>query len=356
LRRNHREDRFGIFFCGRERQTAGVDDDIRQLLLRDGLIKSAEATIVPLTGGVSSEIYRVEDGGRVLAVKRALRKLKVADDWFVDLSRNASEVEYLRCVAGIAPASVPVVHFASAEDGYFAMEYLGDGFSNWKTLLLEGVCRQEHARMAAQLLAKIHRQTWADASVRARFETTENFRQLRLDPYLLTTGRRHPDLESHFVVEVERIATTRLCLIHGDYSPKNMLIQRDRFVLLDCEVAWFGDPTFDVAFLLNHFFLKAIHGPAQRHEYAMLVKTFMANYLDEMGAHASQVQANVPGLLLMLMLARVDGKSPVEYLCDSEKKKNLIRDFTRKRIAASLVDLPTLLADWLRALEPYAQD
>jgi aminoglycoside phosphotransferase (APT) family kinase protein len=334
-----------------------MDEDIRQLLLRDGLIKSADAAIVPLTGGVSSEIYRVEDGGNVFAVKRALRKLKVADDWFVDLSRNASEVEYLRCVAGIAPESVPAVRFASAKDGYFAMEYLGEGFSNYKTLLLEGVCKPDHAQMAAQLLAKIHGATWNDPKIRERFETTENFHALRLDPYLLTTGKRHPDLDPLFVAEADRIASTRKCLVHGDYSPKNMLIQGDRLVILDCEVAWFGDPSFDVGFLLNHYFLKAAHRPAQRRSYAGLVETFVAVYSAELGPErAAQVFAPLPRLLSMLMLARVDGKSPVEYLRDDEKKKNLIRDFTRKRIAAPPPDVPMLLAGWLHALEPYAQN
>ena len=334
-----------------------MEDDIRDLLLRDGQIHDPQAEITPLTGGVSSEIYRVTDGNRVFAVKRALRKLKVADDWFVDLSRNASEVEYLRTVGRIAPESVPAVQFASAKDGYFAMEFLGEGFSNWKTLLLEGRCEPEHARMAAQLLARIHGATWGDAEVRARFETTENFYQLRLDPYLLTTGRRHPDLESWFVAEVDRIASTRRCLVHGDYSPKNMLLAKDRLVILDCEVAWYGDPVFDVAFLLNHFLLKSVHALERRQDCLQLVPAFTEIYRIELGPErAANVFAHVPRLLLMLMLARVDGKSPVEYLRENESKKNLIRNFTRKRIAAPPADLATLTLEWSKTLDEYAKN
>ena len=334
-----------------------MDDDIRQLLIRDGLIKGNQAEITPLTGGVSSEIYRVRDGEHVFAVKRALRKLKVADDWYVDLSRNASEVEYLRTVGQIAPDAVPAVEFASAKDGYFAMEFLGSGFSNWKTLLLDGVCEPEHARLAARLLAKIHRATWDDAKVRARFETTSNFHQLRLDPYLLTTGRRHPDLESHFTAESARIESTRRCLVHGDYSPKNMLLAKDRLVILDCEVAWFGDPTFDVAFLLNHFLLKSVHRREQRGDYLGLVAAFEQTYAAQLKSEQiGTVFAPLPRLVLMLMLARVDGKSPVEYLRDNEPKKNLIRGFTRDRIAAPPADLATLVAEWNSALDAYVEN
>ena len=334
-----------------------MEDDIRQLLTRDHLIVNAGAEIVPLTGGVSSEIYRVRDGDHVFAVKRALRKLKVADEWYADLSRNTSEVEYLRCVQQIVPGAVPAVEFASPKDGYFAMEYLGDGFANWKSLLLEGVCDANHARTAARVLAKIHGATWNDPKVQARFETTKNFHQLRIEPYLLTTGQRHPDLEACFIAESNRIESTRRCLVHGDYSPKNLLIAQDRFVILDCEVTWFGDPTFDVAFLLNHFLLKSIHRPELRRDYASLINVFEEVYPAEVGdERAASVFAPLPRLLLMLMLARVDGKSPVEYLRDSEAKKNLIRDFARKRIAAPPAALATLVADWMQVLDTYAQN
>ena len=334
-----------------------MDDDIRQLLLRDGQIKNPDAEITPLTGGVSSEIYRVSDGNHVFAVKRALKKLKVADDWYADLSRNASEVEYLRCVQQIVPGAVPEVEFASAADGYFAMEFLGEGFSNWKTLLLEGICVPAHAQMAAHVLAQIHGATWENPKIKTRFETTSNFHQLRLEPYLLTTGRRNEDLESYFVEEAARIAATRRCLVHGDYSPKNMLLAGDRLVILDCEVAWFGDPVFDVAFLLNHFFLKSAHGIERRRDYLQLVPAFVHTYQAELGPErAALVMAHLPRLLLMLMLARVDGKSPVEYLRENESKKNMIRNFTRKRIAAPPADLATLLPDWNSFLDAYVEN
>ncbi len=334
-----------------------MDDDIRQLLLRDGLIQDIGAEITPLTGGVSSEIYRVRDGNHIFAVKRALKKLKVADDWYADLSRNASEVEYLRCVQQIAPGAVPKVEFASAADGYFAMEFLGDNLTNWKTLLLEGVCDPAHARMAADVLAQIHRATWDDPKIKTRFETTSNFHQLRLEPYLLTAGRRNDGLESYFVEEAARIAATRRCLVHGDYSPKNILIGEDRLVILDCEVAWFGDPAFDVAFLLNHFLLKSVHVLGRRSDYLRLVEKFAETYLAGLGAErAAEVMAHLPRLLLMLMLARVDGKSPVEYLLENEPKKNLVRAFTRKRIAAPPVDLATLVSEWSKALEDYVEN
>ena len=63
--------------------------------------------------------------------------------------------------------------------------------------------------------------------------------------------------------EAERLVTCRSVLVHGDFSPKNLLVSGDRLVIIDCEVAWYGDPAFDLAFLLNHLCLKALyHAPA----------------------------------------------------------------------------------------------
>jgi aminoglycoside phosphotransferase (APT) family kinase protein len=331
-----------------------MDQEIRTILQRDGIIRTVEAEITPLTGGVSSEIYRVRDGDRVFAVKRALEKLKVADEWFSDPARNGSEVEYLRCVQALLPDAVPAVLFASEKDGYFVMEFLGEGFANWKSLLLGGTRNPAHARRAAEVLAAIHGRTWDDASVRARFETTPNFTQLRLDPYLLTTGRRHPDLAAFFEAECERIRSTRHCLVHGDYSPKNILLKGDRLVVLDCEVAWFGDPTFDVAFLLNHFFLKSLHCDKGRDEFFPMIETFAGTYRDRLGTDKfASIGPHLPRLLLMLMLARVDGKSPVEYLSEAEGKKDWLRRFTRARIARPPSDLAALLSEWKNELSDH---
>ncbi|MFT5467853.1 MAG: 5-methylthioribose kinase, partial [Verrucomicrobiales bacterium] len=237
---------------------AETSEEFRQQLLDDGAI-GPNASLTPLTGGVSSDIYKVEDSDRVFVVKRALEKLKVADDWHADLSRNGFEVAYLNVVSRFLPEAVPKVLFHNPANGYFAMEHLGDGFENWKTTMLAGDCRIEHARRAGEVLGRIHRETWDDSELRAGFETTDNFHDLRLEPYLLKTAERHPDLSQQLLDEADRIRDTRRCLVHGDFSPKNMLFNGDRLVVLDCEVAWFGDPAFDVAFLLNHLMIKALH-------------------------------------------------------------------------------------------------
>jgi len=139
--------------------------------------------------------------------------------------------------------------------------------------------------------------------------------------------------------------------VHGDYSPKNMLISGPRLVILDCEVAWFGDPAFDVAFLLNHFMLKALYLSARRDAFFALAQTAWTTYARELGdARSAEVGRTAPRLLLMLMLARVDGKSPVEYLRDDASKKAAIRQFATRHLAAPPATLPEFFTAWKERL------
>jgi 5-methylthioribose kinase len=314
-------------------------------LRRHGHVFDPQARLTPLSGGVSSEIYLVQDGEKKFVVKRALAKLKVKEDWFADVSRNASEWSYLECVGRLLPGAVPQVRFTNREAGYFGMEFLGDGYVNWKQALLAGDCQTEHAQLAGHILGQIHRLTSADDSLRKQFDTTENFHQLRLDPYLAATASRHPELRDMFMAGIRRIEGTREALVHGDFSPKNILLSGSRMVVLDCEVAWYGDPAFDVAFLLNHLFLKWLRHVPRDLGMEKMIAGFWRQYLASSGREAAQFAPRVLRLLPLLMLARVDGKSPVEYLDDS--RRDFIRRFVSEELHRGRPELTSWMQAWL---------
>lgn len=313
-------------------------------LRRDGHVRHPQARLTPLTGGVSSDIYLVEAGAVRFVVKRALARLRVADEWLADVRRNATERQFLEYVSGFRPEAVPRVLFANPEAGYFGMEHLGDGFANWKQLLLDGVFDTRHARCAGSVLGEIHRRTAGDRGLCRRFDTTESFHQLRTAPYLLHTAERHPTLRGWFAAAAERVEATRECLVHGDFSPKNILVSGGRLVVLDGEVAWYGDPAFDVAFLLNHLFLKRLrHAPAGG-ELAGLITAFWRTYWETRADAGGDFEERVADLLPLLLLARVDGKSPVEYL--DPQRKALTREFVERQATERSRRLATLATDW----------
>ncbi|MCC6354924.1 MAG: phosphotransferase [Verrucomicrobiae bacterium] len=311
-------------------------EDIIAKLRESGVLGTGVVARRPLSGGVSCDIWLLEEGASRVVVKQALPKLRVKDDWFADVGRNATEQAYIGYVGRFRPDAVPRILHADPGLGFFAMEFLGDGYENWKAQMLMGRADPETARRAGALLGEIHRRSWGDADLRATFDTTANFHQLRTESYLLTTGRRHPGMRELFEEEAARMEATRLCLAHGDFSPKNILVADERIVLLDCEVAWYGEPAFDAAFLLNHLHLKALHNPPMCGEFLNLAAEALGAYRGALGTDRfGDMDARTARQLLMQMLARIDGKSPVEYLTQ-EAKRDAVRAFVGEHLPGGL--------------------
>jgi aminoglycoside phosphotransferase (APT) family kinase protein len=233
--------------------------------------------------------------------------------------------------ADVAPAAVPPVLGEDAEGGAFAMAWLPpDRYPVWKAQLRDGAIDPATAAAVGDVLGRIHAATADRADVAVRFPTDAIFYAIRLEPYLVATGRAHPDLESRFATLVAATQSNARVLVHGDFSPKNLLIGPDGPVILDAECAWFGDPAFDVAFVLNHLLLKGVWRPNGRAQYVASFASLASAYFDRVssGEPVDVLRARVAALLPGLLLARVDGKSPAEYVtADADKAR--IRAFAR---------------------------
>jgi aminoglycoside phosphotransferase (APT) family kinase protein len=275
----------------------------------------------PLAGGVSSGIYRVDLRSGSYCVKQALPRLKVAKEWLVPVERVFSEIAYLQVVQGIVPGRVPQVLGQDEASKSFVMPFLGPEYRNWKAQLLAGRVDTEVARALGAVLGRIHAQTADEGALAGRFATDANFHALRLEPYLVETAREHPALSDRLLALVDRTARTQRVLVHGDVSPKNVLVGPEGPVLLDAECAWFGDPAFDVAFCLNHLLLKAAHLPAHLIDLLASYRVFAAAYLQEVEWEPrAGLESRVATLLPALTVARIDGKSPVEYLGEPQRR------------------------------------
>ena len=336
-----------------EATPAAPDPRLERFLREQGFLAPGEgARFTPLAGGVSSDIWRVDlPDGRTICIKRALPKLKVAADWYAPVSRNACEWAWIEFAARHVPAAVPRPLAHDAEAGLFAMEYLPpQDHPVWKQQLLDGQVAPATAASVGRLLATLHLASSRDGAVERAFDTGANFHSLRLEPYLLATARVHPALAPALEALVERTANTRLALVHGDVSPKNILVGPRGPVFLDAECAWYGDPAFDVAFCLNHLLLKCLVRPNERAALRRSFEAFVDAYFmrarfDPRLGLESRAASLLPGLLL----ARVDGKSPVEYLT-AEGDRELVRKAAAPMILRPPVCLAEVLARWLAAL------
>jgi aminoglycoside phosphotransferase (APT) family kinase protein len=319
---------------------------VRRIFVSLGLAGAGEDVVaLPLAGGVSSGIYRVELQSGTYCLKQALPRLKVAKEWNVPVERVFAEIDWLRTAGAVVPGHVPRVLGQDDATKSFVMEFLGPEFRNWKSDLLAGHVDEPVARAVGDVLGRIHASTAGDPAVAGRFATDSNFHAIRLEPYLVETARVHPALADRLLATVARTAATRKVLVHGDVSPKNIMVGPHGPVLLDAECAWYGDPAFDLAFCLNHFLLKSVHMPSRLDALMGCFSALKDSYFawaawEPRGELETRVATLLPGLTL----ARVDGKSPVEYL--GEPQRDRVRALATQLLQGNAVSLDVIAAFW----------
>ena len=290
--------------------------DLQRVFRALGLARAGETPrVTALAGGVSSGIWRIDMASGTYCLKQALPQLKVAKVWQVPVERVFAEIAWLRAAIDIVPGHVPRVLGQDDATRCFVMEFLAGDHVNWKSELLGGRVDAEVARVVGDIIGRVHAASADSADMARRFANDDNFHALRLEPYLLETARVHPALAPRLHALVTRTQNTRRALVHGDLSPKNILVGPRGPVLLDAECACYGDPAFDLAFCLNHLLLKAAWMPHAMPELMASFVTLTTAYFAQAGFEpADLLEARIATLLPALTLARVDGKSPVEYL------------------------------------------
>jgi 5-methylthioribose kinase len=334
-------------------------DALRDYLTARGDLQPREEVLIEkLPGGVSNRTVRVKWTERGWVLKQALSKLRVNIDWFSRPERIRIEAKALRWLNRSVPAgSTPVFIFEDLENHLLAMSAIPEEHANWKTLLLSGNIEADHFQQFGLLLATIHRkssESWAEAS--QEFADTSYFENLRLEPYYLYTGQVISQA-AEFLNELARETLQHKdSLVHGDFSPKNTLIYKNKLVLLDYEVVHFGDPAFDTGFAMTHFLSKAHHLPQHRDRFASSAELFWQAYYQEI-AHLNWAKAQEPRVVrhtLGCLFARVAGKSPLEYLTSEERERQL-------QVVLALILKPPdavaeLISEFIHRIDTYAKN
>lgn len=321
-----------------------IPDVLRRLQLLGP--HDADPEMTPLEGGVSSDIWRVDLPTGPVCVKRARPRLNVDAVWEAPTRRSDYEAAYLREVAPIAPGHVPGLLAHDTDEHVLVLSWLDPAtYTLWRTELLDGRVDAQTAEMVGRILVAVHATTAADPTIKDRFDTLDLFEALRLGPYLQATAQAHPDLAGALAARRNDYLTHRSALVHGDVSPKNILVGPIGPVLLDAECATFGDPAFDLAFCLNHLWVKCAHRPSSASAYLDAGGRMAAAYITGVTWEpAEQLEARVAALIPALALARVDGKSPVDYL--DERKRVRLRQIARGLVAKPPSKLGELAAAW----------
>jgi len=328
-----------------------IAQDILAALRRMGIPVDDAATGDRLTGGVSSDIWRIDATDGPICVKRALAKLRVAADWQAPVERNLYEARWMQRANAAVSGAAPALLGQDEAGGMLAMAFLPpDNYPLWKAQLHDGHADPLFAARVATTLVRIHAATAPDPAVAAEFPTDGIFYDIRLEPYLVATGRAHPDMAAALATLVATTQANKRALVHGDVSPKNILCGPNGPVFLDAECAWWGDPAFDLAFCLNHLLLKCLWTPSARDGFLACFDAMVAAYRAGVAwEDPAALERRAAQLLPGLFLARVDGKSPVEYI-DDEKDKDRVRRVARALLSEPPDSLDTIRQAWTREL------
>ena len=296
---------------------------LRHYLQRTGhLAEGTGITTRVLPGGVSCRTVLVEFGdGRAWVLKQALARLRVTADWFSDPVRIHREAAGLRWLARLAPTGTTVDFvFEDHAARVLAMTVVPTPHDNWKALLLARGPEADHARQFGRLLGTIHRAAAAQASaLQAEFADLTFFDQLRLEAYYRATAAKVPAAADFYARLIADTLAHCVTIVHGDFSPKNILVCAGRLVLLDHEVIHWGDPAFDLGFALTHLLAKARHLAERRAAFAEAAREFWSAYIAETAGLFPGLEPRAVRHTLGCLLARVDGRSPLEYLTPAER-------------------------------------
>jgi 5-methylthioribose kinase len=298
-----------------------------------GLVgEGVAAKVIVLSGGISNTVVCVQWDHDCLVLKQSLEQLRVEADWQFDRARVFRERDCMETLAELLPGCAPRVVFSDDENFLFGMTCAPPGGTVWKDATMRGELDPTYAVAAGELLGRLQSRTHGDPALARRFADLMPLEQGRLDPYHRTAAAAHPDLKPRIEAEVERLLATRTTLVHGDFSPKNLIAYPDGMLMLDFEVAHWGDPAFDPAFLLSHLVLGSVYHRNLADGFIDEAQRFWVTYREAVRAVAGDELA-VVAELGCLLLARIDGKSRIEYLTE-EAELDAVRQFARKILTA----------------------
>jgi 5-methylthioribose kinase len=295
-----------------------TEETVVTYLIDKGVIaKGEQAEVEVLTGGVSNVVLAITTTDKKLVLKQALAELKVAEKWEADQRRAIVEANAISLFHKLSPNQVPNLVFLDPERFVLILDRVPVGSTVWKSDLLAGVINPDVAGVLGKTLAQWHNFGETDKEARLQFMEDSLFEQLRIDPFYRFVAAKNVQLKPEINKLIDELEGDKTTIVHGDFSPKNIMVGMDGQVyILDFEVTHVGNPVFDLAFLLAHLLCKLF-----RTDEALEEKLLIASAERFVSAYAGvrEISQSLSLHTALIALARVEGKSPVNYLNEGKQ-------------------------------------
>ncbi len=308
-----------------------TEETVVTYLIDKGVIaKGEQAEVEVLTGGVSNVVLAITTADKKLVLKQALAELMVAEKWEADQRRAIVEANAISLFHKLSPNQVPNLVFLDPERFVLILDRVPVGSTVWKSDLLAGVINPDVAGVLGKTLAQWHNFGETDKEARLQFMEDSLFEQLRIDPFYRFVAAKNVRIKPEINKLIDELEGDKTTIVHGDFSPKNIMVGMDEQVyILDFEVTHVGNPVFDLAFLLAHLLCKLF-----RTDEALEEKLLIASAEGFVSAYAGvrEISQSLSLHTALIALARVEGKSPVNYL--NEGKQNQLVKYTKGILSA----------------------
>jgi 5-methylthioribose kinase len=297
-----------------------TEDTVVSYLIDKGIISTADkAEVEVLTGGVSNVVLAITTSDKKLVLKQALAELKVAEKWEADQRRAIVEANAISLFHKLSPDQVPNLVFLDPERFILILDRVPVGSTVWKTDLLDGVINPDVAGVLGKTLAQWHNFGQTNKEARQQFMEDSLFEQLRVDPFYRFVASKNDLLKPKINELISELEGDKTTIVHGDFSPKNIMVGMDEQVyILDFEVTHVGNPVFDLAFLLAHLLCKLFRTNEPLDEKMLIASAqrFISSYKE-----IRSISESLSLHTVLIALARVEGKSPVNYLDKTQQDK-----------------------------------
>lgn len=306
-----------------------------------------------LTGGVSNKtVLLTWQNGNQWVVKQALDKLRVREDWFCDENRILTEYDGFRWFSKVLPeGTVPQVVFFDKEHHVLCMTAVPQPHENLRAMILAGNIKPELFKRLGSLLGMFQMAGKNDGGAISLFQEKKYFRDLRVEPFYQFTSTQLPEAKAFYDDLIEQTLNISETVSHGDYSPKNVLVQNGDVVLLDFEVTHYGDPAFDIGFFLCQMLCFANHQQADRQKIKEASLLFWTNYVQAANQQNPVMEKRSVHHTLGCLLARVKGRSPVDFLTKEEQHRQV--SIALSMIKNDISRIPEMIDIFITNLETY---
>ena len=307
-------------------------DTVVEYLISNKVIqKEDNPQVEVLTGGVSNVVLAITTTTQKLVLKQALAELAVSEKWEADQRRAIVEANAIKLFNKLTPTQVPKLIFLDPERFVLVLERVPVGSTVWKSDLLAGVINPDIGLKLGATLASWHNYGEKNVEVKVKFIEDSLFEQLRIDPFYRFVAAKNPQIEVSIRKLINEIEGDTTTIVHGDFSPKNIMVStNDDVYILDFEVTHVGNPVFDLAFLLAHLLCKFFRTDDRLH--AKLLSNTATSFVKEYQG-LRRISPSLTRHAALIALARVEGKSPVNYLSLDAQQK--LQTHTKSILAGS---------------------